>query len=1031
MSRFRRWQWAGPVVVLSLGAVFFVCREQPAAAQVNREDLRPGLVAVYRDNAGNEVTQLDTAIAVALKGDEAAHPRLAVQGSTTTWEGYINVFRPSDYTFSVLLRGKFKLTIDGKDVVSAEVKDATALKEGVTVKLPAGAYTLKAEFTRLPGEARLEVYWQAPIFIKEPLPLANLRHLPAKAPETLTRDRLAERGRFVVEELSCVRCHQVGAGDAVGKGLAWRQGPDLAKVGERYQAAWIYQWLKDPRAVSPSSVMPAVFGTDAAGQAELYAVTRYLESLGGPVNAAAKPPKIDDSIKRGKQLFSSVGCVACHPHTPAKVVVPDAPLLHHLVSDSGPARQFPLAAQGRKTTPARLAAFLQDPTKTDPSGRMPHLLLDGKDAADIANYLCFGVAAPAPPDLPSAPEAAAVAKAFAALVQDKEQRQAFDKLDGPAKIRKLGEKVVTARGCANCHSLTGGGKMEAAPFHSVTFDALKDPTNAKKGCLADDAGGRGAAPDFHLGSEREAVRVFLARGTTGAGSPSPPHAAKVALQRFNCLVCHSRDGEGGLTPELATELRKYEKSENAEAISPPTLSGVGHKLLTPWFRDVLTKGGRSRQWMALRMPQFGDAHVGKLPEAVAALEGTEPSDKVPAVKLLPDLLKAGRQLIGKNNGYSCISCHDIAGIANGGTRGPDLVKTSQHVRYDWYRRWLESAQRMDPGTKMPSIILDGKVMHDGVLGGNADAQAEAMWAYLSLGPTLPLPDGLEPPKGLVLAVKDRAVMLRTFMPEAGSKAIAIGYPAGLSVAFDANQCRLAYGWSGNFLDATPVWANRGGAPAKVLGTKFWTSPPGVPWAFYDGKPPDFAALAADPAYGASMPEGQLFKGEKQLFFEGYTLDKGGSPSFTYRLGANQSKAATITERITPLRTSAAIGLERHFDLANHSGTDLWLNVSLTPGGGKKVRVVNAKGEDLEFDAKAGATLPAQDRFVVVTQDDGRLLVLTAEAGKGVQWHIEPQPGGWQVLLRFPGETVNGSAAVRVWSVSRDNAGLLKEVIGAK
>lgn len=502
MNCIRRWQWAGPALMVGLGAVFFLTREQPSAAQVNREDLRPGLVAVYRDGAGTEVTQLDTAIAVALRAEEAAHPRLATQGGMTTWEGYLNVFRPSDYTFSVLVRGKFKLTIDGKEVLNVEAKDAAALKEGTTVKLPAGVYALKAEFARLPGEARLEVYWQAPIFIKEPLPLANLRYLPAKAPETLTRDRLAERGRFVVEEMSCVRCHQPAAGDAIAKGLAWRQGPDLNKVGERYQGGWIYQWLKDPRAVAPGSVMPAIFSTDATGQAELYAVTRYLESLGGPVKPAVKPPKVDDSIKRGKQLFSSVGCVACHPHTPGKAIAPDAPLLHHLVSDTAPARQYPLAAQGRKTTPAKLAAFLQDPAKTDPSGRMPHLLLDGKDATDIANYLCFGVTAPAPPDLPAPPDAAVVAKAFAALVQDKDQRQAFEKLDAPGQLKKLGEKVIVARGCANCHSLSGGGKMEATAFHSVTFDTLKDPTSARKGCLADDAAGRGAAPDFHLGTQR-------------------------------------------------------------------------------------------------------------------------------------------------------------------------------------------------------------------------------------------------------------------------------------------------------------------------------------------------------------------------------------------------------------------------------------------------------------------------------------------------------------------------------------------------
>ena len=54
----------------------------------------------------------------------------------------------------------------------------------------------------------------------------------------------------------------------------------------------------------------------------------------------------------------------------------------------------------------------------------------------------------------------------------------------------------------------------------------------------------------------------------------------MTVQRFNCLACHARDGEGGLSPQLSEELRRYEKADNSEAITPPTLTGVGHKLRT-------------------------------------------------------------------------------------------------------------------------------------------------------------------------------------------------------------------------------------------------------------------------------------------------------------------------------------------------------------------------------------------------------------------------------------------------------------------
>jgi mono/diheme cytochrome c family protein len=1020
------------VAVSALAGISLVFRGQPVSAQVNREDLRPGLVGTYRDSSGIEILQLDPAMALTLKAPEAPHPRLAADGGTITWEGYLNVFRPSTYTFSVFLRGKFKLTVDGQEVVNGEGQGAGAdLVEGKTINLAAGAYPLKGEFTRLAGDARLEVFWQAPIFIKEPLPLANFRHLPGKVPQQLGRDRTVERGRFLVEEFSCGRCHVPAAGDKIGKGLQSREGPNLAQVGQRYRPAWIYQWLKDPHAVSPAAAMPRIFNDDEQGQTEIQAVTRYLESLGGSFKQgpAKGTTKTDDSIKRGRQLFVSAGCAVCHPQTKA-AAEPDGPLLHHLVSATGPSRQFPLPDQSIKTTPSHLAAYLLNPLKTDPSGRMPQVATDSKDALDLANYLCSGKQTTAL-ELPKAPAPAKVTAAFMATEPNEAARAAFSKGSDDSKLLVLGQRLFTVRHCAACHSNVAGKPPQPATTAKADFEAIQNSAKHRSGCLAENPTQRGSAPDFGLGNERETIRAFLNAGARGSGSPSPLHAAKVTLQRFNCLACHNRDGEGGLTPEQVTDMRKYEKPENGESITPPTLSGVGHKLRTPWFHTVLTQGGRSRPWINLRMPQFGEANIGGLPEAIAALEGTTPDDKVHTLPLAPESIKVGRQLIGKNNGYGCISCHDIAGVPNSGTRGPDLALTSQHVRYEWYRRWLESAQRMDPGTKMPSIILDGRTMLDTVLRGNANAQAEAMWAYLSVGPTLQLPEGLEPPRGLIVAVKDRPSLLRTFMPDAGTKAIAVGYPDGVSAVFDATQCRLAYGWNGNFLDASPVWANRGGAPAKVLGPKFWVAPQGFPWGLGDKKPPDFDAIANDPAYGAGLPEGVLFKGAKQVHFEGYKLDSQGQPTFMYRLGADKTKSVDIEEQPVPLRGDVGVGLARHLDVQNHGDSDVWLHTIDVPNSAKKPRILDGQGKEVAMEWKDGTEFATAKRFIVLPQSGESALVVSALAPAGVQWHLQVRAGGWQLALHFGREPRHSAVVVLMWSVPRDDPALLREVLGVK
>jgi cbb3-type cytochrome oxidase cytochrome c subunit len=1043
MTRSRRWWVLGLAVVLA-GVAWLL--EPPAHAQVKREDLRPGLVATYRDPSGVVILQLDPAMALTLHAGEAPHPRLAGDKGTIRWEGYLNVFRPSDYKFSAMLRGKFRLTVDGKDVLNAEVNGEAALKEGANVKLPAGAYPLVAEFTRLPGEARLEMYWQAPIFIKEPLAIANLKHLPAKAPQQLEKDRLVERGRFLFEELSCIRCHQPAQNDKLAQGLSWRHGPDLSNVGSRYHAGWIHAWLRDPQVIAPNAVMPRLFAEDETGRVERYAATRYLESLGGPPKPAAKPAKIEGSIKRGQQLFTSTGCAVCHQEV-AKQIKSDMPLLYHVASEFGPYRTIELADQGRKTTPDKLAAFLQNPHKTDPSGRMPSLSLDTKDSQDIANYLCFGASGKGPFALPTAPAQESAAKAYEQLETNAKKRTAFQKLGDADQWLTLGKRVIVERGCNNCHTIEPGGEKLPVLVSKINFDAIQQKTSRGKGCLADRREDLGGAPDFGFHQQRPlpsddhaALHTFLANGTKGAGSPSPIHAAKVALQRFNCLACHNRDGEGGLTEELVLQMRKYEKAENAEAILPPTLTGIGHKLRTAWFHEVLTKGGKSRPWMSLRMPQFGAAHVGMLPQAMAALEGTTTDDTIHQVKLTTEMIQVGRQLIGKDKGYGCVTCHDIAGVPNSGTRGPDLALTTQHVRYDWYRQWLESAQRMDPGTKMPSIILDGRTMLDDVLGGNADAQAQAMWAYLSLGPTLPLPEGVAPAKGLILMVKDRPQLLRTFMQDAGTRAVTVGYPVGVSTAFDATQCRLAYAWAGGFLDVTPVWANRGGAPAKILGTKFWTAPAGFPWAVSDARePPDFTQQAANPAFGGAMPEGIIFKGEKLLFFDGYSVDAAGMPTFRYRIKIDGKQFVKISEKPSPLRSIHAVGIERFFTVeAPLKAPVLWFHAATFPLGDPKDQPAAGGGDATPLITKmAGDKLVFAGHWLKLPQKGDRAVLLTANqrlpnlANLKPRWHVHKHSGNWKIYLELDPAGPAVEMVTRVWEIQREEAGSVRELLKAQ
>jgi cbb3-type cytochrome oxidase cytochrome c subunit len=1001
------------------------------------------LVTTYRgpgDSKAVSFTCLEPTVALRLGADEAPHPRLPASGGSATWEGYLVVFRRGDYRFQVRLRGELALEIAGRKVLEAHsVGDKPALTEARPVLLEAGVHPFIARFTWEKGPAVVELTWQSNFFRREPVPYVHLGHLPRKETGALARDAVLERGRLLAEEGSCFRCHLPADDDAVVKGLSSRQGPDLSQVGQRIHAAWIERWLEAPQKVRPGTAMPEMFAPDEAGRTERYAVVRYLRSLGGASAAkqrqknADTPPTAEEiaaSLARGKELFHRIGCIACHgpygetqPERKGESEEVSPPVFYPTPA------LIPLKDLGSKTTLEHLAEYLANPHKFSPAGRMPNMVLQGSEALDLARFLCApGKDRPSPASpVPSLEQATA---AFRRVDSRPEELAHFERLPPDARWIDLGKRIVIDKGCNSCHAIAPEGKQVAQVPASANARDLRKPGRQSAGCLADNASGRGRAPHFAFSAaDREALRAFLRDGLIGPNSPAPAYSARKTLVQLNCLACHTREGEGGVTPDLVQILRRYENVESVEMLTPPTLTGIGHKLRTPWLRQLLTKAGRVRPYMALRMPQFGEVLVGRLPKALAALEGADPDDTVHKVPLTAGKLEAGRHLVGRN-ALGCISCHDLGGIPNTGTRGPDLVAQDQRVRYDWYLRWLEQPQRMQPDTRMPIVFPNGQSLLPSVLGGDATAQAEAVWAYLSLGPGLPLPEGLGPPPGLKLVVKDRPLLIRTDMPGTSPRAIAIGFAGSISAAYDVQTCQLAYAWSGSFLDATPCWSN-GSGPPQPMGRKFWTAPPGCPvGTTTSAEPPDFAARANDPAFGAKLPEGKFFDVARKLQFERYTLEKEGLPTFHYRL-ESAGRAVAVAEQLRPLRRPAAAGISRQFTVQVPPDQFTWLAAGDSL---REPQVPGPSGDLRSLDLKSGlAELVVNGSSLLLHQEGERPILLEAKAPPGSVWRIQRGAGRWHVLLRVPAPPKSGTvqAEVNVWSPYRNEPALLKELLSGK
>ncbi|MCZ2341411.1 MAG: c-type cytochrome [Bacteroidales bacterium] len=993
---------------------------------VRRADLKPGLVLTITEPNQSPLSRLEPAVALTLAPGESPHPKLTA-GESFTWKGYINILLPGKYRFDADLAGQLTVSVDGKPVFSAsspaEAIGSAQRVRGVEVELLPGIQPFVATLTRVGQPLRVDLIWSGPGFTAEPIPYFFFGHLPSQRPQNFAAAVAQEHGRFLFEEHGCIHCHRPTQPTAMMRTLVERTGPDLTEIGRRAYPGWLDAWLADPRKLRPNSVMPKLFADTPAGQAERYAVTAYLASLGGPV---PEPKPVDGnqyrkSIGNGSKLFITAGCAACHGDKltgpPTQFVNEDLdadekPVFtpedqFYSLGTAGPTGYYRLGHVGSKFTAEGLARFLLNPHATNPHGRMPNMTLSGSEATDIARFL-------------ARQQDDTLTKA---MPREPKQKPAEGWI-------AFGQKLVIAKGCINCHTIAPGGKKLTATLSVPLPKPQAQPqTDAATSCLAEKPNVT-QVPVFALNvNQKAALTAFLQTGFHGTGSESPVYQTRHAIKRFFCLNCHNRDGEGGIDPALSDMMKKLENAQNADDVQPPRLTGAGRKLRTPWLHQVLTQAGRARPWMTLRMPQYGPQNVGFLTHGLPKLEGDVTDETIGKVADTPATIAAGRELAGKT-GFGCVACHDISGVPGGGTRGPDLATINQRVRHEWYVRWMHQPQRLVPGTKMPQNFINGRSQIDRFFQGEADPQIEALWAYLALGPGLPLPPGMEPPKGVVVAVKDRPELLRTFMPDnAGTKAIAVGYPGGVNLVFDAAQARIGYGWTGSFLNMTPVWTNRGGQPAILLGPKFWTAPAGHPWAVTASRtPPDFTKRAENPAYGRQLPQDALYNGPRLVHFEGYGLDTKGQPTFRYSLDDAETgkKALTVAEKPTPLPVSVAAGLLRTFAVQAPAGQTVWFLGGESSGA---PRVYGPSGAPLPLDLKAAEveTPAVGSRVVLPRRERGAAVLELASGPPGTHWRFVPKEGGWWAVLRLP-ETAQPAVAefsLAIWGLNRDDANLLK------
>jgi mono/diheme cytochrome c family protein len=680
-------------------------------------------------------------------------------------------------------------------------------------------------------------------------------------------------GRDLFHKVGCAVCH--GARDAAGlpeKSLPAFAVP-LGDIKGKYTLPSLTAFLDNPHAVRPSGRMPHV----VAGKEAKDIASYLLQGI-----------KVDLPCGRGSTTFAY--------YEGAFQALPDFAKLKPVATGTGPAFDLGAAKRGNDYALKFEGAFKVEKegnyhfhTTSDDGSR---LLIDGKKIIDNDGIhpaatatgeikLTKGVhkvtvlffqgggemvldVQVEGPGLGQQPLASLVA-ATAELLEAKPvlPKKPVDEDDlelSPALVEK-GKTLFTTIGCASCHQLHTGGKP-IVPMKPAGPDLAK--LKPEGGCLAPKA--TKGLPWYALSPEQ---RTALAAAIKTAPPISKEPAAVIAraMTLFNCYACHVRDKVGGPTEETNRFFQTTQPEMGDEGRVPPPLDGVGAKLNPDYLKQILDKGSHDRPYMHTRMPGFGLANLGTLPESLA----TDTIASTPEVKFrVPEakVKAAGRFLVGAQ-ALSCFKCHTFAGQKAEGVQGIDMTLMTRRLRRDWFQAYLFNPQKIRPGTRMPAAWLaNGKSFFPDLLDGKATTQIEAVWTYLQDGTKAQVPVGFG--KQYIPLIPDKeAIIYRNFIEGAGSRAIGVGYPEKLNLAFDANEVRLALIWQGAFIDAARHWTERGEGYQPPLGDNVLKLQTGAPFA---------VLTKSDAAWPTTLPKAQGWK------FTGYRLTEDERPTFQYALG---------------------------------------------------------------------------------------------------------------------------------------------------
>ncbi len=469
-----------------------------------------------------------------------------------------------------------------------------------------------------------------------------------------------------------------GLKDVETPGTYRKVGPSLRYLKSKVEYDWLYSWIKLPSNFRPSTRMPQFFGlwehleedpeelakTKRYEAVEIHALSEYLLANSSDFDYLAPSKEVTESAsaERGKWLFESRGCLACHSHE----------AFPGINADQGPDLSRIGAKLNNDIGKKWLYSWIKKPHDYNPRTKMPELYLtpiEEKDAqnqptgkitdpaADIRAFLLGTPSDWKPTDVPAREWSGDDLTALADLAQEWLASDAIPaarakefvqtgipdslepklKADEKLLLKKnfsnrtqqlqdfVARRTISKYGCFGCHDIPGF--EEAKPIGTGLADwGRKDSSKLAFENIHAFLSGPG---DPHADKHSDAAHGDTGHEAGGHGHLNPGDYVEDGISYFlQSLVSHARDGF------LWQKLRMPRSYD---------------------YKTTKNKGYNER----LRMPKFPftEAEREAVMTFVLGLVSEPPADKF---VYRPDARRAaevaGRHVLDQ---FNCAGCHTL------------------------------------------------------------------------------------------------------------------------------------------------------------------------------------------------------------------------------------------------------------------------------------------------------------------------------------------------------------------------------------